>query len=92
MSLSEVMTILIMFHSSGYRYFKSFYIENICVYHKRDFRLLSYNRFVELIKYATIPLFIFMKGLNKDKTGCYYIDSTPLKVCHIIKREEHQSI
>ena len=37
MSLSEVLTILIMFHQSHYRDFKSFYLFYICKHMKKEF-------------------------------------------------------
>lgn len=62
---SEVMTILIAFHQSGYRTFKHFYLKHVCVYWGAAFpHLLSYSRFVQLKKevltllrlYFTTPL------------------------------------
>ncbi len=48
-SLSEIMTILIMCHLSGYNTFKWYYIKNVIVYWRQDYPdLVSYNRFVEL--------------------------------------------
>ena len=45
MSLSEIMTILIMYHLSGYRTFKWYYIHQVMKYQKQDFpALVSYNR------------------------------------------------
>lgn len=47
LSLSEIMTIYIVFHLSGYRTFKSFYIQFISKWYKSFFPyLVSYNRFV----------------------------------------------
>ena len=37
MSGSEVMTILIMFHIEGYRNLKSYYLNYISRFHKKDF-------------------------------------------------------
>ena len=46
---SEVMTILIAFHQSGYRTFKHFYQRHVCVYWRTEFpNLVSYTRFVQL--------------------------------------------
>ena len=48
--LSEVMTILITFHHSGYRTFKDFYCKHVLCYWRKEFPgLVSYNRFVEFI-------------------------------------------
>ena len=55
MALSEIMTILIMYHLSGYRTFKWYYKNHVMKYQKQDFpTLVSYNRFVEIIKYALV--------------------------------------
>ena len=49
---SEVMTLLIAFHQSGYRMFKHFYERHVCVYWRvSEFpHLVSYSRFVQLKK------------------------------------------
>ena len=50
MTISEIMTIAIIFHESGYRNFKNFYLEHISKHMKKEFpTLLSYNRFVEIM-------------------------------------------
>jgi hypothetical protein len=44
MSISEMVTIVIYFHLSGYKCFKHFYLQRICGWHKREFpRLHSYS-------------------------------------------------
>jgi len=49
LTLSEIMTISIFFHHSGYKTFKAFYCKHVCRYLKKAFPgLVSYNRFVEL--------------------------------------------
>lgn len=46
MALSEVMTIMVMFHLSGFRNLKTFYNGFVCRYLTREFpQLSSYNRF-----------------------------------------------
>src|SRR5436853_3507203 len=55
--LSEVMTIIVMFHSSSYRNFKAYYTEYVLKNHSGAFpRLTSYQRFVELMPAALVPL------------------------------------
>ena len=85
MALSDIMTILIYFHHSGYRTFKKYYKE--CGDLKGAFDgNLSYNRFVELIPQALVPLTIFMNLCCKNKcTGFGFIDSTKLQVCHNLR-------
>ncbi len=83
LSLSEVMTILIAFQTSGYRTFKDYY-HYVLTHHKPDFpRLVSYDRFVSLIPRAVVPLFVYLHARGLDTpTGISFIDSTALKVCH----------
>src|ERR1700749_3526439 len=46
---SEIISILISFHSGGFRNFKFFYNQYVCVHLKDSFPgLVSYNRFIEL--------------------------------------------
>jgi hypothetical protein len=83
MSFSEIMTITIYFHQSGYRNFKKFYIENIGKYHQLEFpNLVSYTRFVELMSEAFIPVSCFLKTQYGQQTGIAFIDATDVAVCH----------
>ena len=83
MSKAEVIVILIMFHSSGYRCLKHFYLNHVCVHLRHLFpEVVSYNRFVELEKTVALPLAIFIKKVLLGKcTGISFVDSTPLRVC-----------
>ena len=83
MALSEIMTILIMYHLSGYRTFKWYYINYVMKYQKQDFpTLVSYNRFVEIMKYALVPLLLYTIRARFGKcSGISFVDSTPIKVC-----------
>jgi hypothetical protein len=90
LNLSEIMTIIIAFHLFGFRNFKVYYLY-LQQFHSRDFRtLVSYNRFIELIPRALVPLFFFTQNLPKKQTGHYFIDSTPIKVCHIKRAYNHK--
>ncbi len=83
MELSEIMTILIMYHLSGYRTFKWYYKNHVMKYQKQDFpTLVSYNRFVEIMKFALVPLILYtIKARFGKCSGISFVDSTPLKVC-----------
>ncbi len=49
LSKAEVMVIMILFHNSGYRCLKHFYLEHVCRQLRHLFpEVVSYNRFVEL--------------------------------------------
>jgi len=83
LSDAEVMLIVILFHNSGYRCMKHFYVEHVCRHMRHLFpKVVSYNRFVELQKTVAIPLAFFIKKVLLGKcTGISFVDSTPLRVC-----------
>jgi hypothetical protein len=77
-----MMTIVILFHQSNYRTFKYFYFY-VCDYLGKEFpRLISYSRFVYLMKNLFIPLFAYLLQRRGAITGIAFIDSTSLEVCH----------
>ena len=83
MSDAEIMVILVLFHSGGFRCFKHYYKEYVCKHLTHLFpRRVSYNRFVELEKEVLLQLTIFIKEvLLGTCTGISFVDSTPLRVC-----------
>lgn len=91
LSLSEVITIQVLFHVSGYRNFKTFYLDYVCQFLSREFpNLVSYNRMVELKSTSFIPMMIYLKNKGLDDcTGISFVDSTPLRVCDT--RRIHQN-
>ena len=92
LSISEIMTILVIFQMSRYRDFKNFYTGFISFYHKSCFPgLPSYGRFVSLINRAIFPLTIFTQLKAGKQTGVYYIDSSCLPVCHIKRSKRHKT-
>ncbi len=61
LSVSEVVTIVIAFHQSGYRDFKTYYIHFVCRYLTNKFpKLVSYTRMLKFMQYVLVPL-------------CYYL-------------------
>lgn len=93
LSLSEVMTIIIHFHQSGYRTFKSYYQNYVLVHLRGEFpRLVSYSRFVRLMKRAIVPLLFYLKVNQGSCTGISFVDSTPIKVCHNRRIERHKTL
>ena len=93
LSLSEIMTISIYYHESGYKTFKDYYEKQVLVHMHNDFHaLVSYNRFLELRKKAFLPLAAFLQLTSLGKcTGISYIDSFPLKVSHIKRASSHKT-
>ena len=82
LSISEMMTIVVLFHQSDFRTFKHFY-GYICSHFKAYFpKLISYERFVQTMKGLFIPLFAYLLHLKGTVTGIAFIDSTSIKVCH----------
>lgn len=91
MYLSEVMTLLIHFHQSHYRHFKAYYTEYVQVHLRREFpRLVSYNRFVELIPTALMPLCGYLQAQYGSCTGISFIDATSLAVCDNHRIHSHR--
>ena len=83
MFLSEIMTIMIMYHTSYAKNFKYFYKTCIEYIHKDDFpNALSYNRFIALMPRLFMPLNILVHTLLGKTTVTYFIDTTPIKVCN----------
>jgi Transposase DDE domain len=81
--LSEIMTIIVQFHASHYRDFKHYYTEYVAVHLRPSFPdLVSYNRFVELMPRALVPLCTYLHTRKGHCTGITFVDSTPLAVCH----------
>jgi len=92
LSQAEVMTILVLYHQSGYKNLKSFYLREIVRRHHSEFRgLVSYNRFVELQKRSVMPLYFYLACKGGDCTGISFIDATALKVCHNLRIPSHRT-
>ncbi|MCX2765132.1 IS982 family transposase [Aquimarina muelleri] len=83
MSASEIITITVLFHCSGYRTFKHFYIFYVKEHLQREFpNTVSYNRFVELMQANIMPLTLYLKTCCLGKcTGISFVDSTPIRAC-----------
>lgn len=91
MSTSEIMTIVIHFHQSHYRDFKSYYIEHVMGHLRGEFpTLVSYTRLVELMPRVLIPLLAYFQCCKGQCSGLSFVDSTPLKVCHNRRIERHK--
>lgn len=80
---SEVMTIVIHFHQSGYRTFKDYYTKYVCQYLINCFpELVSYNRMVELMPNVLTACLYYLKSRQGKSTGISFADSTAIPVCH----------
>jgi len=83
MSTSEVITLMILFHYGSFRNMKHFYMHYAQTHLRHLFpNTVSYNRFVELMQSAALPMTLFLKSqCLGDGTGISFIDSTPIRVC-----------
>ena len=84
MSKSEVIAICMLFHLSGFRCFKHFYMFYVQRHMQMEFpKTVSYNRFIELSQQVLLPMAIFLKTCCLGTcTGISFVDSTPVRVCH----------
>lgn len=91
LQLSEVMTIVIAFHGSGFRTFKDFYTLCVLPHWRRAFpQLVSYTRFVDLMPWSLMLLCCYLYTRLGERTGISFIDSTPLEVCHPKRAHAHR--
>ena len=91
LSISEIMTVQILFQMVGYRNFKTFYTAFLQQYWHHYFpNLPGYTRFVELIPRSIFPLTLFTQLKCGKKTGIYSIDSSCLPVCHLKRSRRHK--
>lgn len=84
MSKSGVISICLLFHLSGFRCFKHFYISYLQKHMQSEFpKTVSYNRFVELSQSVPVPMTMFLKTCCLSTcSGISFVDSTPIRVCH----------
>ena len=88
---SEVMTLLIAFHQSGYRTLKHFYEKHVCVYWRGEFpHLVSYSRFVRLQAEVLTVWVSYLSATLGDCSGLSFVDSTRLRVCDNKRISSHR--
>lgn len=92
MYLSEMLTIMVHFHQSGFREFKDYYLECVSVFLRPCFpRLVSYTRFLKLMDRLFLPLVLFQTWHQLGRcTGASFIDSTTLAVCDNKRIRNHR--
>src|SRR5690606_12332970 len=91
LSLSEAMTIVILFHQSGFRFFKSFYCKMIVPFWKSAFsQLVSYSRYIERMPRCLQALNSFFHQVKRKDTRISIIDSTKFVVCHNLRIQRHR--
>src|SRR4051795_4655331 len=81
LSSSEIITLLLVHHSSGFKHLKSFYHGFAEPLLRGYFPgMPCYEHFVSLQKSVFVPLVFFLLSHLGTRTGVYYIDSTALPV------------
>ena len=84
LSSSEIITILIYYHRSGYKNFHYYYQRLVEPQMRTHFpRLVTYQHFIDLLPRQVATLHVFTKCLCLlgKRTGCYFADSKKLPVC-----------
>lgn len=92
LTISEMMTIYLLFQSSHYRNFKHYYLLKVLQGELKNAfpHAVSYTRFVALIPRLFVPLSAFLKTLCVDTKGIGFIDSTSINVCHAKRTTKHR--
>jgi DDE family transposase len=91
LSRSEMLFIVVLFHLSPYKNFKTFYLYGIGCQHRACFRdLPHYDRFVSLMPRLFAPLMVLLHSLSGEETGLYFGDSSKLAVCHNRRIDRHR--
>jgi Transposase DDE domain len=92
LSVSEIITLLLVLHSSRFKYLKNFY-QGVAIPMLRPYfpGLPCYEQFVTMQKRALVPLMFFLHSRMGKHTGIYYIDSTSLPVCDNHRTHRHKT-
>jgi hypothetical protein len=91
LSRAEMLFIMVLFHLSPYKNFKTFYLYGIGCQHRGCFRdLPHYDRFVSLMPRLFAPLMVLLHSMSGEHTGVYFADSTKLAVCHNRRIDRHK--
>ena len=90
LKLSEIITLLIAYHQSGYTCFKYYYLSLQSQKTNLFPGLVHYDRFICLIQRSFPTLACLLKSLQAKPTEYQFIDSTPLTVCHIKREKSHK--
>lgn len=93
LSGSEVCTILVGYHWSGYKCFEYYYKNKI----RKDYndyfpQAPCYERFLSYIPKVTDLLYLWLlySCSLSQRTGLYFIDSKKLEVCHLKRQHTHK--
>jgi len=92
-SESEVLTILVLYHLSGFKCFE-YYYERLVLGEMRSFfpGVVSYPQFLSLARQSCLHAFLLAqcRCSLSVRTGHYYIDSKKLPVCDNLRIHSHK--
>ncbi|PCS23092.1 Mobile element protein [Candidatus Enterovibrio escicola] len=85
------MMIVIAFHQSGYRDFKTYYTHLVCRYCTNEFpALISYTRILKLMQSVLAPLCFYLTHRQVRQIGIAFVDSFKIQVYHNLQILRHQ--
>src|SRR5215210_1275524 len=91
LSVSEVRTIVLLFQTCGFRNLTTFSLHHLCRPLTRAFPpRVSSSRFVEWEGEALVPLAALLTTRFGRCPGLSFLDSTPLKGWHNLRRKSHK--
>src|SRR4051812_27213429 len=75
LSRAEMLFIMVLFHLSAYKSFKTFYLLGIGHQYRACFRHLPHDdRFISLMPRLFVPLMVLLHSLSGEETGVYFAD------------------
>jgi len=93
LSPSEVCTILVSYHYSGYKCFEYYYRQLILGSYREWFPdAPTYERFLDYVPRTVHLLYLWLFYLSaiSERTGLYFVDSKKLAVCHLKREHSHK--
>ena len=91
LSLSEIITIILMFHQSSVKNFKHFYLLFLLPQYLSEFpHLPSYERFVFLMQRALAPMAALLYFVRGKSSSVQYVDATAIEVCSLKRTSKHK--
>lgn len=93
LSCSEICTILVAYHLSGYKCFEYYYKQMILKSHQSYFpKAPSYECFLSYIPKSVDALYLWLlySCSQSERTGLYFVDSKKLEVCHLKRVHSHK--
>ena len=93
LSLSELMTVIVYFHTSHDRHFNAYDRFHVQAHLRPSFpHLVSDSRLVELMPRALVPLTAYLRTRRAKTAGMALIDSTSIAVCHPRRTRSHKVV